>query len=100
MVPDSDSIPPLEHCNSSCKGLLAIALPFAYLPLQRREARTPSNWQSPPQLILELVDLLVELFATLGAPHRYCIHGRGEEEPDRFVDVGFCCDGGEGELGE
>jgi len=93
-------LPPLQHHQRPIQRLFAIPPPLHKLPPQRRQTRTPPNRQPPPQLLLHLRNLLHQLLAALALALRDGVHGRGEEEADGFVDVGFGGDGGEGQFGE
>ena len=78
--------------------LLAIPPSIHKLPPQRRQARAPPNRQPPAQLLLDLCSLLRH--PPLALALRHGIHGAGQEQADRFVDVLLCDDDAEIELRE
>ena len=99
-LPNLHRLPLLQHHQRPIQRLLAIPPSLDELPPQRRQARIPPDRQPSPQLLLHLPRLLHQLLTALPFPLRHGVHGRGQEETDGFVDVGFGRDDRKGELGE
>ena len=99
-LPNLHRIPLLQHHQRPTKRLLSIPPPLHKLPPQRRQTRTPPHRQSSPELLLHLAHLLHQLPTALALALGNGVHGRGEEEPDGFVDVRFGCDVRKADFGE
>ena len=96
-----DGIPPLKNDQGSVESLLRVAPRLDKLSTQRRQGRTPADRETPAQLVLDLGDFLHQLLATaLARALVDGVHGRGQEEPYRLVDVCFCGHGRQRDLGE
>ena len=85
---------------------LTIPPPSNKLPPQSPQTRTPPNRQPPSQLLLYLPHLFHQLPISsqscprcpLPVAHR--IHRASQEQPYRFVNVRFVCDGRQSEFCE
>ena len=98
--PNLYSISPLKNHQGPIESLLGIPSPFNEFTTKSSQTRTPANGQPTLELVFDFADFLHHLLATLAFALGDGVHGRCKEESDGFIDVGFCSNWGERQLGE
>lgn len=86
---ESDHLPLFQDKQSSLKRMSSVSLLIDELPDETLVTRAPSDGQSPPDIILDLVDFLHQFTAShaFDIARLHSIHGREAEESHRFVNV-------------